>query len=132
VTETEWQGAPKDISKFVGFIYRIENKANGRFYIGQKKFWFKRKLKPLKGKKKFRHRIIESDWKSYYGSCMELLEDIRLYSKENFTRTILMCCTSKAWMNYYETKEQFDRNALLDSRSYNGIINCRISINQLV
>ncbi len=127
----DWQCTPKDISEFVGFVYKIWNNIDNKYYIGQKKFWFKRKLKPLKGKKRFRHRIIESDWKTYWGSNKELLSDIERLGKKNFTRMMYEWCESKAEMNYIETKMQFDHDVLRDKKSYNGMINCRISKNQL-
>ena len=115
----------------VGFVYIITNNINHRYYIGQKKFWFKHRLKPLKGKKNHRLRMVESDWKSYWGSCKELLMDIEKHGAQNFTRTILYLCKSKAKMNYIEAREQFEFNVLYDSKSYNRIINCRISSGQL-
>lgn len=131
-TMTNWIGIPEDISKYIGFVYIIENKLNGMYYIGQKKFWKKVKISPLKGKKRVRRKLIESYWKSYYGSSMELQNDVEKYGKDNFTRKILYLCKSKAEMNYLETKEQFDRGVLYDIKSYNKIINCRINSNMLV
>ncbi len=116
-----------NVDDYVGFVYKITNIETGRYYIGQKKFWFKRKMKPLKGRKNSRHKLVESDWKDYYGSAMELQNDVRRFGKDKFERVIIRLCESKSEMNYYETKEQFINNVLFDPLSYNGIINCRIS-----
>jgi len=128
-----WLSAPtqKEIEENVGFIYEIINHNNNRYYIGQCKFHSNRTLPPLKGKRRKRHVKKESNWREYWGSCKELHDDIEKYEGKGFTREVLIVCKSKAWMNFYETKAQFDRSVLLDPLSYNGIINCRISSNQL-
>lgn len=128
---TQWIGVPDDISEYVGFVYIITNKTNGFFYIGQKKYWSKIKLKPLKGKTRYRHKVKESDWKSYYGSCKELQEDVKELGTDKFTRTILHNFESKADMNYTETQLLFEHEVLYDDKAYNKIINCRINQNRL-
>lgn len=129
----QWIGQPRDdvFNGFEGFIYIIYNTITGQYYIGQKKFRNKRMRMPLKGKKNKRHYEVQSDWKDYWGSCQELLDDIKKYGKHQFIRKILYLCNSKAYMNYLETKIQFERDVLRDPLSYNRIINCRISANQL-
>ena len=128
---TDFDTSIENTRDYVGFVYYIEDKVSGCYYIGQKKFWFKHKLKPLKGKKRARRKILESDWKDYWGSSKELLEDIKKLGEENFTRKIIYLCKSKAEMNYLETKEQFTKDVLFDPLSYNKMINCRIGGNQL-
>ena len=39
------------IDKYIGYVYLITNKLNGRKYIGKKLFWFA-KTRVVKGKKK--------------------------------------------------------------------------------
>ena len=131
VKMTDWIGIPDNIENYEGFIYLISNSENDRYYIGQKKFWSKKKLKPLKGKSRCRRKRIESNWRDYYGSSGELLQDIKKYGKSAFIRRILLCCESKAVMNYMETLIQFKNHVLFDDRCYNKIINCRISENQI-
>ena len=112
----------------VGFIYLITNTINGRKYVGQKGFWT-RKTKITKGvKKKIK---VESDWRDYYGSCQELLNDISELGKENFTREILSLHKAKGVMNYVESKMQFDLKVLESDEYYNRIINCRINQSHL-
>ena len=109
-----------------GFIYRIENKKTGRQYIGKKQTVKTIKRPPLKGKKNKRHVLMESDWKTYTGSCNELNTDIQKYGKENFAFIILKICYNKWELAYQEAKLQFELGVLLSDSYYNGIINCRI------
>lgn len=111
---------------FFGFVYIIENKYTGKYYIGKKQCSKKIKKKPLKGRVNKRITITESDWKTYTGSSNELNEDIKKCGKENFSFTILKICSSKWELAYEEIKEQIKRDVLLDKLSYNGIINVRI------
>lgn len=129
---TIWKNLPKDINlnDYVGMVYIIENLSklnnNGvpKFYIGQKKFWFKKTLPPLKGKKNKRKSLKESDWKTYTGSSESLNRDIE--NGDIIQKTILHLCKTKWEMNYLEALEQFKRNVLIESNSYNGIINIRL------
>lgn len=129
---TPWIGSEGiDISQYEGFVYIIQSNIDNKYYIGQKKFWLKRKLKPLKGYSRIRRSNIESDWKTYYGSSLELLEAIKKHGADKFTRKILYLCKSKIEMSYLETLEQFRHHVLFDSKSYNGIIHCRIAKNMI-
>ena len=109
-----------------GFIYEITNTATGKKYIGKKQCKRKLKRKPLKGKKNKRIEILESDWRAYTSSSTELNEDIIKLGKEKFVFKILRTCGSKWELAYFEIKEQIDRNVLMRSDYYNGIINVRI------
>ena len=109
-----------------GFIYQIENKTTGKKYIGKKQVVRKLKRAPLKGKKNKRHVLVESDWKTYTGSCNQLNEEINLHGKEDFAFLILGLCYNKWEMAYEEAKLQFELGVLLSDEYYNGIIHCRI------
>ena len=112
-----------DVEDYYGFIYLIENMANGKKYIGRK-FLTKAGYKTVKGKrKKIR---VESDWRDYYGSSNSLKEDIDLYGKDSFRRTILRLCKSRGECNYFETKYIFDNDAILDPKYYNSWVSCKI------
>lgn len=111
---------------YVGFVYVITDKSNGKMYVGKKGFWSKKTLPPLKGKTRKRRSLVESDWQKYYGSSEMVKELLENHGEGNFHREILYLCKSKSEMGYLEAKEQFDRNVLLDDSYYNGIINCRI------
>ena len=121
-----WQYEYTFPDKCYGFIYEITNKTTGRKYIGKKQVVRKVKRPPLKGKKNKRSMILESDWKTYTGSCRELNEDIEKFGKKDFAFIILRLCYNKWELAYCETKLQFEKEVLLTSDYYNGIINCRI------
>ena len=98
-----------DIGDYFGFVYLIENKQNGRKYIGRKYLW---QFRTPKGKK--RKVKSESNWKEYYGSCPELKEDIDKFGRENFSRTILSLHKTKGKTNYEETRQLFINNVLTE------------------
>lgn len=59
------------IEKNVGFVYIITNTVSGKKYIGKKLFKHRRNKK-----------LIESDWRKYYGSNEVLLEDVKALRRE--------------------------------------------------
>jgi len=124
---TKWTNLPEDIKDYLGFIYKITNLTNNKFYIGQKKFWFKKTLPPLKGKKRKRRSLVESDWKTYNSSSKELQKDILSLGEDKFKYEILFWCKNKAMMNYVELARQVSNDCLLRDDCYNGIIQVRIS-----
>jgi hypothetical protein len=97
----------------LGFVYIVTNKKNSKLYIGKKGLTSKRKLPPLKGKKRKRIKIVETDWKTYCGSSEEV--------------------KSKGELNYYEAKLQFETDCLLKpDEYYNAFIGCKISRSHLL
>ena len=58
------EGVIMDETTF-GFIYEITNLVTNKKYIGKKQCKSRLKRKPLKGKKKNRLEMKESDWKEY-------------------------------------------------------------------
>jgi len=114
------------IGDYMGFVYIITDKSNGKKYVGKKLFKSKRRLPPLKGKTRRRTKVVESDWQDYFGSSDEVKLLVEEHGRDNFVREILHLCDTKGIMSYLEAKEQFDRNVLLDDSYYNGIIQCKI------
>lgn len=100
----------ENIEDNFGFVYLIENKTNGRKYIGRKYFWSFRKPKGKNRKVK-----SESDWKKYYGSCPELKEDVIKFGRENFSRTMLSVHKTGGKTNFEETRQLFANNVLTES-----------------
>ena len=113
-----------------GFVYRVINNIDGRVYIGQKKL-VRTQIKRKVGKRN-KKIIKESDWRDYYGSNKELLEDIQYYGHLNFTREILYWCKTKGDCNYLELKEQILHGVLEHpNKYYNNYIGARIHRNHL-
>jgi hypothetical protein len=116
----------------IGFVYLITNNTTGRKYIGKKLAKFSKttyKMVKLKNGKKKRKKIrskIESDWQEYYGSNIELNQDVANLGTNNFTREILYYCASKAECSYIEAREQFNRKVLESNDYYNGHIQVRV------
>ncbi len=116
----------------VGFVYLITNNTTGRKYIGKKLAKFSKtsyktvKLKNGNKKKKKIRSKIDSDWRDYYGSNVELSKDVEQLGKENFRRDILFYCTSKAQCSYIEAREQFNHKVLESKDYYNGQISVRV------
>lgn len=106
-----------------GFVYKIINKENNRFYIGKKVFWNNRKTKLTKKEiaeqtgpgRKPTHKVVtkESDWLTYWGSNKDLLADIQELGMDNFERKILTLCKSKKELTYWEMHYQCKEEVLL-------------------
>lgn len=112
-----------DIKNSYGFVYVITNTRNNKKYIGKKTFWFKR-TKQIKLKKK--KIIVESDWKTYFGSSPELLKDVKEFGQDNFKREIVRLCFSKGECSYYEAKMMFSVDAILSDAYYNMWLSVRV------
>jgi hypothetical protein len=127
--DTQISELPEDC---IGFVYIIVNNLTGRKYIGKKLAKFSKttyKTVKLKNGNKKRKKIkskIDSDWQLYYGSNIELNEDITKLGNENFTREILYYCRSKAECSYIEAREQFRHRVLESDDYYNGHIQVRV------
>jgi hypothetical protein len=121
-----WQFDGVIPSDTYGFIYEITNKENGKKYIGKKQMLTTRKLKPLKGKKRKRKKIVETDWRKYSSSCNQLNEELIVVGSDAFEYRILRLCCCKWELSYYEAKLQFECDVLLSDDYYNGIINLRV------
>jgi hypothetical protein len=113
----------KDVETYYGFVYLIENITTGKKYIGRK-FFTKSGTQQIKGKKKKIRK--QSDWMTYWSSSDEVKKDVQQYGKENFKRTILHLCKTRAPCSYWETYEIFTRNALLSEEYYNSWVSCKI------
>ena len=99
----------------IGFVYLITNNLTGRKYIGKKLARFRktrqRTVKFKNGNKRKRkiRTQVESDWRDYWGSSSDLLQDIAKLGNQNFQREILYYCKSKAECSYIEAREQFSQ-----------------------
>ena len=114
-----------------GFIYKITNLENNKFYIGKKVFIHNKKKKLTKKElaeqsgpgRKSTTKIVqaESDWKTYWGSSKELLSDVKLLGEDKFERLIISLCPNKKHLTYSELFYQIHYNVLVVD-SYNDNI----------
>lgn len=120
LTMSDWLflGQPVDEPPLnaVGFIYRIERLDTGRKYIGKKLLQFKR-TKQVKGVKK--KMMVTSDWKTYYGSNHELIDEVASLGEDKFKREIIKFCYQKQECNYEETRYIMEERALFSDDYYN-------------
>lgn len=100
----------------LGFVYKITNLTNGKYYVGKKVFWNNKKHKLTKKQlaeqsgpgRKPTHEIIrtESDWKTYWGSNKQLLVDVKELGEDHFECLILKVCKTKKQLTYWEMHYQ--------------------------
>lgn len=113
--ENNWKFNGKDIvdedvpSSGIGFIYIITQISTGKKYIGKKLLQFS-KTKTIKGvKKKVK---VQSDWKNYWSSSPTLLEYMEEQGTDDFSREILVFCSSKGSLLYSEELALYHVGAL--------------------
>lgn len=106
----------------IGFIYKVTNIFNSRFYIGRKVL-YNTKNKTLTKKEiaewdkpgrvpKKKKVISESDWKTYYGSNKIIKAEVKEFGPQIFTREILQICYSKKQLSYWEVCWQMKLDVL--------------------
>ena len=125
-----YQGNPfEEIPEGINsFVYIITNKTNNKKYVGKKLFTFAKTKQVKKKRKKFR---VASDWEFYYGSNEELLQEVEVLGKENFTREILHLCKTKGTANYLEAYEIMSRHAIVSEEYYNQWLSVKVSRSQI-
>lgn len=122
----------EDINGHIGFVYEITDLVNGKKYIGKKKLSSTRTLKPLKGQKRKRKVVSESDWMDYYGSSEEVKAVVAEHGPERFHRRIIRLCKTTAEMSYFELREQVVNDVLLKpDEYYNAFVGGKIHRNHL-
>ena len=118
---------------YTGFVYKITNLTNVKFYIGKKSFFHntnvrlgKKELAALptaRGKKPSKKLVVkESNWKDYWGSNKELIQDVKELGPEHFECLILRLCKTKKQLTYFEVHYQCTSDCLLGANSYNDNI----------
>jgi hypothetical protein len=132
--ENKWLHSEEfDPQDYFGFVYKITNLTNSKFYIGKKYFYHtsnvklgKKELAALpvtRGRKSTTKQVIkESDWRSYWGSSKELQQDVKELGAEMFECIILKLCRDKKELTYYELHYQCINECLLSYNSYNDNI----------
>lgn len=117
---------PQDFDGCVAFVYIITNTVTGRMYIGKKRLSLVRRKK-VKGKAKRKVTRTDSGWRDYWGSNKPLLEELKTTDENKYSRQIIRWCRTLSEASYYEAKEHFQRDVLLDSRYYNDWISVRVT-----
>ena len=116
----------------IGFVYCITDTRNGLKYIGKKGLISKRKMPPLKGMKRKRTKIVETDWQTYTGSNDVLNQLVEEHGREMFHREILRLCKSKGEMSYFELYYQMIYHVLLKpDEYYNAFVGGKIHRNHV-
>jgi len=117
----------EDRGDAIGFVYELLDTQNDKRYIGKKNFFSTRRLPPLKGKKRKRKVVKESDWKIYYGSSKNIQFLIEKNGQKRFERKILRLCESKGEMSYWEMWYQMTNHVLFKpDEYYNSFIGGKI------
>jgi hypothetical protein len=114
-----WQYTGDIPDNAIGFVYKIIHLPTGKYYIGKKNLLMKRTLSPLKGFKRKRIVISESNWETYYSSNDWIQKKIKSGHHDEFERIILQFCFSKRELTYEEVRHQFINNVLKDPMSLN-------------
>lgn len=118
---------PEDRGDAAAFVYVIERIDTGRKYIGVKLFNRKVSKPPLKGKKRRRRSVTDSDWETYWGSNEDLLGEIRDLGEHMFRREIIKLCASKSEGKYEEARLQFTLDVLRrPDEYYNQFIGIKV------
>jgi hypothetical protein len=117
----------EDRGDAIGFVYELRDTENDKRYIGKKNLFSTRRLPPLKGHKRKRKVVKESDWKIYYGSSKNVQLLVEKTGQKRFERKILRLCESKGEMSYWEMWYQMTNHVLLKpDEYYNSFIGGKI------
>lgn len=100
----------------VGFVYLIVNEDTQEYYIGKKNIWSYRKLPPLKGSKRKRKVVKESDWIKYQSS------NDTVKGWNSCRKEIIHYCYTPKELTYRETEALFCLKTMEDERCLNSNI----------
>jgi hypothetical protein len=105
-----------------GFIYQSIYIPTNEKYLGKKVLFFNKTLPPLKGFKRKRKVVKESDWLTYFGSHEKIKELLKEGKQDNFKKEILEFAYNKKHLTYLETKYLFCNNVLENNEYINDNI----------
>ena len=105
-----------------GFIYQSTYITTNEKYLFKKVLFFNRTLPPLKGMKRKRKVVKESDWQTYYGSHEKIKTLLKENKQSEFQREILEFAFNKKHLTYLETKYLFCNNVLENEEYINDNI----------
>lgn len=132
-----------DIKQFpvgaIGFIYKITNLTNNKYYFGRKTCISNKKKKLTIAEKKleenkrkvFKHEISETNgWKTYKGSNKPLLLD--LAKGDKYKKEIIKFCFSKVEMTFYECRAIVCSDCMLTKDCYNSWFSAKVYKSHLI
>jgi hypothetical protein len=118
-----------------GFIYIITHLPTGKCYLGKKALYHNIKKKLTKKEKeeqkgpgrKSISKVVkkESDWKTYYGSNLEIKNLIKEKKENEFKREIIKIINNKKLLTYFECKLLFEKEVLENNNWFNDNIQGR-------
>ena len=118
-----------------GFIYLVTHLPSNRKYLGKKVLYFERnvrlgkkelqalkeerKAKGIGGRTPAKKKVVkESDWRTYYGSQVEIKELVKNGKESDFKREILKFVDNKKHLTYFECKYLFIYEVLENNNEY--------------
>lgn len=110
-----------------GFVYRIVEKSTSKYYIGCKQLVKKLTRPPLKGKKRKRRSLVESDWKTYCSSSGAISESVEK-NEDSYAFEILSFHNSKSEMKIEETRCIIEH--IFDENCFNEVVGIRCRVTQ--
>lgn len=118
----------------IGFIYRIDNLTNGKFYFGRKTIRKKgakkrltKKEKELPENKRKTFKYVDTEykgWQEYTGTSNTLNSDIK--SGNKIKKEVVQLCYSKTDLTYFEAKYIFCSGCMEDPDCYNDWVTARV------
>jgi hypothetical protein len=121
-----WRCELKEIPEGANsFVYKITEKSTGKFYIGCKQLYSTLTRPPLKGKKRKRKVIKDSDWRTYCSSSGVIQESIQ-ENEENYDFEILSFHNSKSELKIEEARLII--NDIYNPKCYNEVVNLRCRV----
>jgi hypothetical protein len=120
------QGISEPPDDAFGFLYKITNLTTDKYYIGIKQMVKTIKRPPLKGKKRRRTAVVQTDWKKYCSSSGIISEDVQV-NKDNYVFDILeFVHGGKRELQFAEASYFVKSGCLFDERCYNEMFNYRL------
>jgi hypothetical protein len=121
-----WSKHPETIPEdAIGFVYKITDKTTNKFYIGCKQLFSKVTKPPLKGMKRKRRSLKESDWKTYCSSSGAIQESIKT-NEDGYDFEILSFHDSKSSLKIEEARLII--NDIYNPECYNEVVNLRCRV----
>lgn len=112
----------EDLKGVYGFLYIITHLPSGRRYLGRK--YLTAAATRQVNKKKIKYRK-ENDWREYYSSSPEIIEQIEREGTSGFKREVILLCATRAQCNYFETMLQHLLGVLHDPLWINSNISSK-------